>query len=55
MNKYRKSPDKGISDFPLHSFERGEMEMARMHKPGYRRKMRRNNYKKNKKANHTSH
>ena len=55
MNKYRRSPEKNAVEAALHSFERGELEMARMHKPGYRRKMRRTNNKHIKKAKYTSH
>ena len=55
MNKYRKFPEKNAMDAALHSFERGELEMARMHKPGYRRKMRRANNKYNRKTKYTSH
>ncbi|MEY8574881.1 hypothetical protein AALD01_10805 [Oscillospiraceae bacterium 21-37] len=55
MNKYKDFQKSGSQDAALREIERGELVAARMHKPGYRRKMRRTNNKHNKKTNHTSH
>lgn len=55
MNKYEQFRKSGVLDTTAHSvlssMEREQMEAARMHKPGYRRKMRRT---KGKHAKHTS-
>lgn len=50
MNKYKQFKKSDNQDATLHSFEREELEAARMHKPGYRRKMRRTNNKHTRKA-----
>ncbi len=50
MNKYKEFQKPGNHNALLHSFERGELEAARMRKPGYRRKMRRTNNKHAKNA-----
>ena len=55
MNKYKDFQKTGSQDAALREIERGELVAARMHTPGYRRKMRRTNNKQTKKRNHTSH
>lgn len=55
MNKYQGFQKTRTQDAALREIEHGELVAARMHKPGYRRKMRRSNNKHNKKANYTSH
>ena len=55
MNKYKDFQKSGSQDAALREIERGELVAARMHKPGYRHKMRRTNNKHNKKTNYTSH
>lgn len=56
MNKYEQFNKSGCRDMTaylaLRNIEREQMEAARMHKPGYRRKMR---HTKNKHTNNTSH
>lgn len=55
MNKYKEHEKSGNRDAAYRSLERGELEAARMHKPGYRRKMRHTNNKHTKNAKNTSH
>lgn len=55
MNKYKQFKKSDRQDTVLHSFEREELTAARMHKPGYRRKMRHTNNKHTRNAKNTSH
>ena len=59
MNKYEQFNKSGCRDMTaflaLRNIEREEMEAARMHKPGYRRKMRHTNNKHTKSNSYTSH
>lgn len=55
MNKYRQFAKSDNQASSLPNFEREELTAARMHKPGYRRKMRRANNKHTRKTKYTSH
>lgn len=55
MNKYERFKKTDNQETALHRFEREELTAARMHKPGYRRKMRHTNNKHTKTAKSTSY
>ncbi len=55
MNKYKEFQKYDNQPPALCGLEREELEAARMRKPGYRRKMRRDNNKHTKNAKNTSH
>ena len=54
MNKYKQFQKSGNQEAVMHSFDREESTAARMHKPGYRRKMRHTNNKHTRNAKYTS-
>ncbi len=55
MNKYKEYQKYDDQNAALRNIEHQELTAARMHKPGYRRKMRHTNNKHTRKAKYTSH
>jgi hypothetical protein len=55
MNKYKQFARPDNQDAALRRIEQEELVAARMHKPGYRRKMRRTNNKHHRNVKNTSH